>query len=72
MSGGLVKEDLLKVFHKFFGNEIIGALFSFIALVPKKCQTTRVFYFRPISLVTSLDKTIVKCCFVQVVKRSFT
>ena len=58
----VIKEDLMRVFLEFHTNGIINQSTNatFIALVPKKSQTFKISDFRPISLVTSLYKIIVK------------
>ena len=50
------------MFLKFHNNGVINQSTNatFIALVPKKSQTSRISYHRPISLVTSLYKIIAK------------
>ena len=55
-----IKDDLLRVFLEFHNNGIINQSTNatFIALVPKKSQTSRISYYKPISLVTSLYKII--------------
>ncbi|RVW35211.1 putative vesicle-associated membrane protein 726 [Vitis vinifera] len=49
-----IKDDLLRVFLEFHNNGIINQSTNatFIALVPKKSQTSRISYYKPISLVT--------------------
>ena len=58
----VIKEDLIRVFLEFHrsgvSNQSTNA--TFIALVPKKSQTKRMFDFRPINLVTCLYKVIAK------------
>ena len=58
----MVKEDLMKVFKEFHSRGIVNQSTNatFIALVPKKSQTSKISDFRPISLVTSLYKIIAK------------
>ena len=58
----VIKKDLMRVFLKFHSNEIINQSTNatFITLVPKKSQTFKISYFKPISLVTSLYKIITK------------
>ncbi|RVW63731.1 LINE-1 retrotransposable element ORF2 protein [Vitis vinifera] len=57
-----IKDDLLRVFLEFHNNRIINRStnVTFIALVPKKSQSSRISYYRPISLVTNLYKIIAK------------
>ena len=58
----VIKEDLMKVFQEFHSRGIVNQSTNatFIALVPKKSQTSKISDFRPISLVTSLYKIIAK------------
>ena len=58
----MVKEDLMKVFKEFHSRGIVNQSTNatFIALVPKKSQTSKILDFRPISPVTSLYKIIAK------------
>ena len=58
----VIKENLMRVFLEFHTNEIINQSTNatFIAMVPKKSQTFKISDYRPISLVTSLYKIIVK------------
>ena len=58
----VIKEDLLRLFSEFDSNGVINQSVNatFIALVPKKRQTTKVLDFKPIRWVTSLDKIISK------------
>ena len=57
-----VKNDLLRVFLEFHNNGIINQStnVTFIVLVPKKSQTSRISNYKPISLVTNLYKIIAK------------
>ena len=57
-----IKDDLLKVFLEFHNNGIINQSINstFIALVPKNSQTSRISNYRLINLVTSLYKIIAK------------
>ena len=57
-----IKEDLLKVFNEFFENGLINAKTNatYICLIPKKLNSISIKDFRPISLVTSLYKILVK------------
>ena len=50
------------MFLKFHTNGVINQStnVTFIAMVPKKSQTLKISNYRPISLVTSLYKIIVK------------
>ena len=52
----VVKEDLVKVFQEFHKRGIVNQStnVTFIALVPKKSQTSEISNFRPINQVTSL------------------
>ena len=58
----VVKEDLVRVFVEFHRSGIINqnTNASFIVLLPKKSLTKKISNFRPISLITSLYKIIVK------------
>ena len=58
----MIKEDLLSVFLEFHNNGIINQSMNatFITLVPKKSQTSRISNYRPISSVTSLYKIVGK------------
>ena len=58
----MIKGGLLRVFSKFHKNEIINqnTNVTFVALVPKTSQTSKISYFRPINLVTDLYKIIAK------------
>ena len=51
----MIKDDLLRVFLEFHNNRIINQSTNatFIALVPKKSQTSRILDYRPIKLVYS-------------------
>ena len=57
-----IKDDLLRVFLEFHNNGIINQSTNatFIALVPKKSQTSEISNYRPITLVTNLYKFIAK------------
>lgn len=57
-----VKEDLMQVFVDFHANGRIarGCNSSYIALIPKKEGATTLNHFRPISLIGSLYKIVVK------------
>lgn len=57
-----VKEDLMKVFRVIYEMGIIDSSMNetYICLIPKKENTTRVQDYSPISLVTSLYKNIAK------------
>ena len=57
-----IKDDLLRVFLKFHNNGITNQSTNatFITLVPKKSQTSRISYYKPIGLVTNLHKIIDK------------
>ena len=50
------------MFEEFHSNGIINQSINatFIVIVPKKSQSTKISYFKPISLVTSLYKIIAK------------
>ena len=56
----MVKDDLMKVFQEFHSRGIANQSTNatFIPLVTKKSQTSKISDFRPISLVTSLYKII--------------
>ena len=56
----MIKDDLLRVFLEFHNKGIINqnTKATFIVLVLKKSQTSRILDFRPISLVPSLYKII--------------
>ena len=58
----VIKEDLVRVFAEFHRSRIINqnTNASFIVLLPKKSLTKKISNFRPISLITSLYKIIVK------------
>ncbi|RVW27498.1 LINE-1 retrotransposable element ORF2 protein [Vitis vinifera] len=58
----VIKEDLVRVFAEFHRSGIINQSTnaSFIVLLPKKSMSRRISDFRPISLITSLYKIIVK------------
>ncbi|KAJ9691416.1 hypothetical protein PVL29_013559 [Vitis rotundifolia] len=58
----VIKEDLVRVFAEFHSSGIINQSTnaSFIVLLPKKSMTKKISDFRPISLITSLYKIIVK------------
>ncbi|RVW98405.1 Transposon TX1 uncharacterized 149 kDa protein [Vitis vinifera] len=58
----VIKEDLVRVFAEFHNSGIINQSTnaSFIVLLPKKSMTKKISDFRPISLITSLYKIIVK------------
>ena len=58
----VIKEDLMKVFREFHSKGMVNQSTNatFIALVPKKSQTSKISDFRPISLVTGLYKIIAK------------
>lgn len=57
-----VKGDIMKVMEEFFQNGIINAVTNetYICLIPKKSDSTKVGDFRPISLITSLYKIVAK------------
>ena len=57
-----LKEDIMKVFHEFGKDGIIHGVTNetYICLIPKKANSTKVKDYRPISLVTSLYKIISK------------
>ena len=59
---GIVKPDLMAVFHHFFANgqfeKILNA--TFITLIPKKHAASEIWDFRPISLVGRVYKIIAK------------
>ena len=59
---GVVKEDLFKVFKEFYNTGIINGVVNetYICLIPKKTNFSRIKDFRPISLVTSLYKFVAK------------
>ena len=58
----MIKEDLVRVFAEFHRSRIINESTnaSFIVLLPKKSLTKKISDFKPISLITSLYKIIVK------------
>ncbi|RVW93876.1 Transposon TX1 uncharacterized 149 kDa protein [Vitis vinifera] len=58
----VIKEDLMRMFLEFQTKGVINQSTNatFIAMVPKKSQTFKISYYRPISLVTSLYKIIAK------------
>lgn len=58
----IIKEVMLKVFSKFCNSEVIdkSTNVTFVALVSKRTQTSKVSDFRPFSLITSLYKDIDK------------
>ena len=58
----LLKEDIMNAFHKFFqfGSLPGGANASFITLIPKVSNPTKLEDFRPISLISSLYKIFAK------------
>lgn len=58
----IIKYDLLKVFNEFHTSSInnVGTNVTFLVLIPKKEGAVEIPDFRPISLVTSLDKSIAK------------
>ena len=58
----VIKEDLMRVFAEFHISGIINQSTnaSFIVLLPKKNLTKKISDSRPISLITSLYKIIVK------------
>lgn len=58
----IIMEDLLKVLEEFYASGIInvGTNATFFILIPKKKGAVELSDFRPISLVTSLYKIIVK------------
>ena len=62
LAGGIVKPDLIAVFHHFFANgqfeKSLNA--TFITLIPKKHAANEIRDFRPISLVRGVYKIIAK------------
>ncbi|RVW25448.1 Transposon TX1 uncharacterized 149 kDa protein [Vitis vinifera] len=58
----VIKEDLVRMFAEFHKNRIINQSTnaSFIVLLPKKSMSKKISDYRPISLITSLYKIIVK------------
>ncbi|KAJ9691733.1 hypothetical protein PVL29_013809 [Vitis rotundifolia] len=58
----VIKEDLVRVFDEFHRSGIINQSTnaSFIVLLPKKSMAKKISDYRPISLITSLYKIIVK------------
>ena len=58
----VIKEDLVRVFAEFHKSKIINQRTnaSFIVLLPKKNMSKKISDYRPISLITSLYKIIVK------------
>ncbi|KAJ9675680.1 hypothetical protein PVL29_024549 [Vitis rotundifolia] len=58
----VIKDDLVRVFAEFHNSRIINqnTNASFIVFLPKKSQTMKISYFRPISLITCLYKVIAK------------
>ncbi|XP_075658607.1 uncharacterized protein LOC142628380 [Castanea sativa] len=59
---GLMKTDIIDVFHKFHGHAVFEKciIATFLALIPKKIDLVDVKDFRPISLVGGLYKIIAK------------
>ena len=59
---GIVKLDLMAVFHHFFANgQFEKSLnITFITIVPKKHATSEIRDFRPFSLVGGVYKIIAK------------
>ena len=57
-----MKDDILKVFWEFARDGIVHGVTNetYICLIPKKMNSSKVKDFRPISLVTSLYKIITK------------
>ena len=57
-----MKDDILRVLFEFANDGIIHGATNemYICLMPKKANSSKVKNFRPISLVTSLYKTISK------------
>ena len=57
-----MKEDILKVFGEFEKDGIVHGVTNetYICLIPKKVNSSKMKDFRPISLVTSLYKIISK------------
>ena len=58
----VVKKDLMKVFQEFYDTGIINGTVNetYICLLPKKTNSSKIWDFRLISLVTSLYKIIAK------------
>ena len=58
----VIKEDLVRLFAEFHRSGIINQSTNafFIVLLPKKSLIKKISDFRPISLITSLYKIIVK------------
>jgi len=58
----IVKLDLMRVMAEFYLTEVINGVTNetFICLIPKMCNSSKVTDYRPISLVKSLYKVISK------------
>lgn len=59
---GVVKGDFLKVFEEFFRNGVVNSTINhtYLYLISKKTDSRRLKDYRPISLVTSIYKIIMK------------
>ena len=57
-----MKDDVMRVFCKFAKDGVIHCVTNetYVCLIPKKANSSKVKDFRPISLVTSLYKIIAK------------
>ncbi|XP_075497741.1 uncharacterized protein LOC142534974 [Primulina tabacum] len=57
-----IKDDLLKVFGEFYDDGIVNGKTNetYICLIPKKKDATKIKDFRPISLITNLYKILAK------------
>lgn len=60
--GGVVKEDIMRVFHHFHGHGTFkkGINATFISLIPKTPEVIKIKDFRPISLITGIYKFLAK------------
>ena len=60
--GGVMKEDIMRVFHHFHGHGTFkkGINAMFISLIPKTPGVIEIKDFRPISLITRIYKILAK------------